>query len=103
MHYGLMNVPASFQRFMNEVFKDMLDVSVVVYLDDILVYSDNPDDHIKHVRQVLKRLRANDLFVKVDKCDFGVDTTSFLGFIVSPDGLKMDDVKIQVIRDWPMP
>ena len=103
MHYGLTNVPASFQRFMNEVFKDMLDVSVVVYLDNILVYSDNPDDHVKHIHQVLKHLCTNDLFIKVDKCDFGVDTTNFLGFIVSPDGLKMDDAKIQVIHDWPAP
>ena len=103
MHYSLMNTPAPFQWFMNEVFKDMLDVSIVVYLDDILVYSDNPDDHVKHVCQVLKRLHTNDLFVKVNKCDFGMDTTNFLGFIVSPDGLKMDDAKIQVIRDWPAP
>ena len=103
MHYGLTNVPTSFQQFMNEVFKDMLDVSVVVYLDDILVYSDNPDDHIKHVHQVLEHLRTNNLFVKVDKCDFGMDTTNFLGFIVSPDSLKMDDAKIQVIHDWPAP
>ena len=103
MHYSFMNAPASFQQFMNKVFKDMLDVSVVVYLDNILVYSDNPDDHVKHVRQVLKHLHTNDLFVKVNKCDFGVDTTNFLGFIVSPDGLKMDDVKIQVICDWPAP
>ena len=103
MHYGLMNTPTSFQWFMNEVFKDMLDVSVVVYLDDILVYSDNPDDHVKHVCQVLKRLCANDLFVKVNKCDFGADTMNFLGFIISPDSLKMDDVKIQVIHNWPAP
>ena len=88
---------------MNEVFKDMLDVSIVVYLDDILVYSDNPDDHVKHVCQVLECLCANDLFIKVDKCNFGMDTMNFLGFIVSPDGLKMDDVKIQVIHNWPAP
>ena len=103
MHYGLTNTPASFQQFMNEVFKDMLDVSIVVYLDDILVYSDNPDDHIKHIHQVLEHLRANNLFIKVNKCDFSVDTMNFLGFIVSPDGLKMDDAKIQVIHDWPAP
>ena len=61
MHYGLTNTPASFQRFMNEVFKDILDVCVVVYLDDILIYSDNPDEHLKHVREVLRRLRASNL------------------------------------------
>ena len=103
MHYGLMNAPASFQQFMNEVFKDMLDVSVIVYLDDILVYSKNPDDHIKHITEVLECLHTNDLFIKVNKCEFSMDTTNFLGFIVSPDSLKMDDSKIQVICDWPMP
>ena len=103
MHYGLTNAPASFQRFMNDCFKDLLDVCVVVYLDDILIYSENPDDHTDHVREVLRRLRANSLFAKLEKCEFGVDTTNFLGFIISPDGLKMDDAKVQVIRDWPTP
>jgi len=101
MHYGLTNAPASFQRFMNEVFKDLTDVCVVIYLDDILIYSDNPDEHLKHVRKVLRRLCANNLYAKVEKCAFSVDTTDFLGFVVGPDGLRMDESKIQVIRDWP--
>jgi hypothetical protein len=58
MHYSLTNAPASFQRFMNKVFKDILNVCVVVYLDDILIYSDNPDQYLKHVRKDLRRLRA---------------------------------------------
>ena len=103
MHYGLTNAPASFQWFMNEVFKDITDVCVVVYLDDILIYSDNPDEHLNHVREVLRRLRANNLYAKVEKCAFSVDTTDFLGFVVGPDGLRMDESKIQVIRDWPTP
>jgi len=103
MHYGLTNAPASFQRFMNDVFKDLLDVCVVVYLDDILIYSDNPDEHLPHVREVLRRLRAHNLYAKIEKCAFGVDTTDFLGFVVGPEGLRMDDSKIQVIRDWPTP
>ena len=103
MHYGLTNAPASFQRFMNDVFKDLLDVCVVVYLDDILIYSETPEDHLQHVREVLHRLRDNNLYAKVEKCAFSVDTTDFLGFIVGPDGLRMDDAKIQVIRDWPTP
>ena len=103
MHYGLTNAPASFQRFMNDCFKELLDVCVVIYLDDILIYSENPTDHAIHVREVLRRLRANSLFAKIEKCEFDVDTTSFLGFVISPDGLKMDDSKVQVIRDWPTP
>ena len=103
MHYGLTNAPASFQRFMNDIFKDLLDVCVVVYLDDILIYSKNPADHAKHVQEVLRRLRQNDLFAKLEKCEFNVDTTNFLGYIVSPTGLRMDESKIAVIKDWPTP
>ena len=103
MHYGLTNAPASFQRFMNDIFKDLLDVCVVVYLDDILIYSENPTLHTTHVHEVFRRLRANNLYAKLEKCDFNVDSTNFLGFIISPDGLRMDDTKIQVIRDWPTP
>jgi hypothetical protein len=69
MHYCLTNAPASFQRFINEVFKDILDVCVVVYLDGNLIYSDNPDEHLKHVREASRRLRAN-LYAKVEECAF---------------------------------
>jgi hypothetical protein len=103
MHYGLTNAPASFQRFMNEVFKDLLDMCIVVYLDDILIYSDDPAEHLNHVREVLRCLREHSLFAKVEKCAFSMDTTNFLRFIISPDGLRMDESKVQVIRDWPTP
>ena len=103
MHYGLTNTPASFQRFMNDIFKDMLNICMVVYLDDILIYSRDAADHTRHVQEVLHHLRSNDLFTKLEKCDFSVDTTNFLGFIISPEGLKMDDLKIKVIQDWPAP
>ena len=103
MHYGLTNAPASFQQFMNDIFKDMLDVCVVVYLDDILIYSRNPDNHTHHVQEVLQRLCSNDLFMKLKKCNFSINTTNFLSFIISPEGLKMDESKIQVIQDWPAP
>jgi hypothetical protein len=103
MHYGLTNTPASFQQFMNDVFKDMLDVCVVIYLDDILIYSDDPAKHNNHVRKVLHCLRTNNLYTKIEKCEFSVTTMSFLGFVISPEGLQMDDLKIQVIRNWPTP
>jgi hypothetical protein len=75
-----------------------LDVCVVVvYLDDTLIYSENPDEHLKHVREVLRRLCANNLYAKFEKRAFSVDTTD--GFVIGPDGLRMDDSKIQVIRD----
>jgi len=103
MHYGLTNAPASFQRFMNDIFKDLLDVCIVVYLDDILIYSENQTEHEEHVREVLRWLRTHSLFTKLEKCEFDVDTTNFLGFVITPDGLSMDDAKIQVIKDWPTP
>jgi len=103
MHYSLTNTPASFQHFMNNVFKDMLDVCVVVYLDDILIFSDDPAKHHEHIRKVLCRLRDNNLYAKIEKCEFDIKTMNFLGFIISPDGLQMDPAKIQAIRDWPTP
>ena len=88
---------------MNDVFKDMLDMCVVVYLDDILIYSENLDEHTEHMHKVLQRLHANSLFAKIEKCEFNVDTTNFLGFVITPDGIKMDESKVQVIQDWPTP
>jgi hypothetical protein len=82
--------------------RSFLDVCVVVHLDDILIYSENPDEHLKHV-EVLRRLRANNLYAKVKKCAFSVDTTDFLGFVIGPDGLRMGDSRIEVICDWPTP
>ena len=103
MPFGLTNAPAAFQRFMNDIFSDMLDVHVIIYLDDILVYSDDPAEHKKHVREVLQRLRKNGLYCKPEKCHFDKDTVNYLGFILSKDGLKMDPAKVQTIQDWPEP
>ena len=101
--FGLTNAPAVFQRFMNDIFHDLLDVNVVVYLDDILIYSDDMDQHKAHVREVLKRLRANGLYAGAQKCEFHKDTVEYLGYILSPDGLRMDPAKVKAITDWPEP
>jgi len=103
MPFGLTNAPAAFQRFMNDIFSNMLDVSVVVYLDDILIYSDNPEIHRKHVKEVLRRLRANGLYASEKKCFFHQEKVEFLGYIMSPEGLSMDEAKVKVIQDWPIP
>ena len=103
MPFGLTNAPAAFQRFMNDIFSDLLDVNVIIYLDDILVYSDDPAKHSEHVREVLRRLRKHNLFARLDKCHFSSDTVQYLGFILSKDGLKMDPSKVQTIQDWPEP
>ena len=103
MPFGLSNAPAAFQRFVNEVFADLLDVCVVVYLDDILIYSDNPDEHRAHVREVLRRLRKHHLYARADKCEFHAESVEYLGYILSRDGLTMAESKIKAILDWPEP
>lgn len=103
MPFGLCNAPATFQRFMNEVFADLLDISVVVYLDDILIYSDDPTSHTQHVREVLERLKKHGLFCQSSKCEFSTDTTEFLGFVCTSEGIKMDESKIDIIKKWPRP
>lgn len=103
MPFGLTNAPAAFQRFMNDIFSDLLDRFMIVYLDDILIYSDDPKLHCKHVKEVLRRLRKHGLYARADKCEFDVDTVEYLGYILSPTGLTMDEKKVQVIQEWPEP
>ena len=103
MPFGLTNAPAAFQRFMNDIFSDLLDVHVIIYLDDILVYSNNLAQHKEHVHEVLQRLCKHGLFTQPDKCHFSADTIEYLGFILTKDGLKMDSAKVQIIQDWPEP
>jgi len=103
MPFGLTNAPAAFQRFVNSILSDMLDVCVVVYLDDILIYSEDIESHQKHVREVLRRLRKHNLFAKPEKCEFHTTSTEYLGFCLSPDGLSMSADKVKAISDWPEP
>ena len=97
MPFGLTNAPAAFQRFMNDIFSDMLDVCVIIYLDDILIYSDNKELHRKHVREVLRRLRENGLYAGTNKCTFHTDTVEYLGYILSPTGLTMDPAQYMLL------
>jgi hypothetical protein len=101
---GLTNMPSTFQRFMNDIFSDMLDVSVIVYLDNILIYS-NGDlfQHHMYVREVLHHLRKHKLFVKAEKCAFHANTVEYLGYILTPDSLTMDPTKVVTITTWPVP
>ncbi|KAJ1189836.1 hypothetical protein NDU88_006578 [Pleurodeles waltl] len=103
MPFGLTNAPAIFQRFMDSVFSDLLNQTVVIYLDDILIYSRNPELHSSHVKQVLQRLRAHQLFCKPEKCEFDKTEVKYLGYHLSPTGIAMDQEKVQAILDWPSP
>src|SRR5882724_6196923 len=103
MPEGLTNAPAAFQRFMNNIFVDMIDFIAIIYLDDILIYLDNITEHKAHVREVLRRLCANGLFVHADKCEFHITSCEYLGYMLSPEGLTMAPYKVQIIQDWPEP
>jgi hypothetical protein len=100
MTFGLSNAPAAFQRFMNDIFSDLLDVCVIVYLDDILIYSDDMSQHKKHVKEVLRRLRKHGLYTNAGKSKFHRDSVEYLGYILTYDGLRMAKDKVQTILDW---
>ncbi|SPC61574.1 uncharacterized protein UHOD_11610 [Ustilago sp. UG-2017b] len=103
MPFGLTNAPASFQHLMNDTFKDMLDRSLIIYLDDLLIYSSTLEQHQGHVSAILARLRQAGLYAKAEKCQFSTSQTEFLGFVVSDQGVSMDPSKTEVITNWPVP
>ncbi|MBW0509099.1 hypothetical protein O181_048814 [Austropuccinia psidii MF-1] len=103
MPFGLRNAPASFQNLVNYIFADFLDIFVVVYLDDIMVFSSSVEEHVKHVASVLQRLRDNNLFAKASKCVFRASSVEYLGYVVPSEGLKIDSSKVQQILNWPQP
>ncbi|KAF8761557.1 Reverse transcriptase (RNA-dependent DNA polymerase) [Rhizoctonia solani] len=90
MPFGLTNALAAFQHFMNDLFRDLIDVTMVIYLDNILIFLEDPKDHPTHVREVLSRLMKNQLFCKLSKCHFHVTTVNYLGIVISPAGFSMD-------------
>ena len=93
MPFGLCNAPGTFQHYMNDTFRDFLDEFLVVYLDDLLIYSDNLKEHRKHVRKVLEQLREAGLFLKLSKCEFHKQEMEFLGFVIGINGVRMDPAK----------
>ncbi|MBW0482822.1 hypothetical protein O181_022537 [Austropuccinia psidii MF-1] len=103
MPFGLTNAPASFQNLVNDIFQDPLDVYVVVYLNDIMVFSKFEEEHVTHVSTFLSRLRANNLFAKTSKFLFHVSSVEYLGYSVLFEGLKMAQEKVQQIMSWPSP
>ena len=100
MPFGLTNAPSTFQHLMNKIFHPILQKFVVVYLDDILVYSKTPEEHAQHLKTVLNILRDHQLIAKASKCFFFQTELRFLGHVLRPDGIFPDPDKIQTIRDW---
>ncbi|KAI2668703.1 Transposon Ty3-I Gag-Pol polyprotein [Labeo rohita] len=103
MPFGLCNSPSVFQQFINDVLRDMLGRWCYAYLDDILIYSKTLEEHTQHVRAVLRRLLAHQLYCKLEKCAFHQHSTTFLGFVISPQGVAMDPQKLEAVRSWPLP
>ena len=103
MSFGLSNASAVFMDLMKRVLKDFLDQFVIVFIDDILVYSQSKTEHEQHLRLVLQRLREHRLYAKFSKCEFWLPQVTFLGHIVSKEGILVDPSKIEAVRDWPRP
>jgi hypothetical protein len=101
MLFGLFNAPTTFMRVMNDVFRPFLDDFVIVYLDEILIFSETWDEHVRHVKQVLDTLHREKLYVKLSKCEFGKTALVYLGHIVGGGQLKIDPSKIDVIVNCP--
>ncbi|GJX58019.1 retrotransposon protein, putative, ty3-gypsy subclass [Tanacetum coccineum] len=103
MPFGLTNAPAVFMDLMNRIFHEYLDKFVIVFIDDILVYSKSEEEHERHLRIVLEILRQKKLYAKFSKCEFWLQQVAFLGHIVSADGIIMDPSKVEAITKWPRP
>jgi hypothetical protein len=103
MPMGLTNAPATFQRLINNILMPFLDITCICYLDDILIYSARPEDHEKDVKAVMQVLQDTNLRVKLSKCRFGVQEVTFLGYVISTEGIKMDPAKIAPILEWNTP
>ena len=100
MPFGLTNAPAVFQTLVNDVLRDLLNICVVVYLDDILIFSRTPKEHTTHIHLVLQRLLENRLFVKAEQCVFNMASVEFLGHILEKGQVQADPKKIRAVEEW---
>src|SRR3954468_13811425 len=103
MPFGLTNAPATFQALVQDILRPLLDKLVIVYIDDILIFSKTDAEHCEHIRQVLALLRQHKLYGKISKCEFFKTSVSYLGHIISNQGIATDPEKVEAIQAWPVP
>jgi hypothetical protein len=101
--FGLTNAPAYFTNMMNKVFMDEVDKFMVVFIDDILVYSSIAEEYEQHLRVVLERLRQNQLYAKFSKCEFWLEEVAFLDHVLTAEGVVVDLAKIEAVKEWEQP
>ena len=100
---GLCNAPATFQSLMNSIFHDCMDGFIVVYMDDLLIFSKDKESHYKHLELVLSRLEKHELYVAPKKYEFMKDNIDFLGLLIGKDGIRVNPKKVEILKTWPKP
>ncbi|MCI29905.1 retrotransposon protein, partial [Trifolium medium] len=103
MPFGVTNAPAIFMDYMNRIFHPFLDKFVVVFIDDILIYSRSEEEHAEHLRIVLQVLKEKKLYAKLSKCEFWMKEISFIGHVISSEGIVVDPAKVEVVLQWSTP
>jgi len=103
MPFGLTNTPSNFQDMVNHVFSDMIDLGLLVYKDDFLIYAKTQEEHDQRFKEMLRRLQENRLAVSPDKCVWKTQGVEFLGYVIGQDGIKMARGKVEAVLDWKMP
>jgi hypothetical protein len=103
MPFGLTNAPATFQALVQDILRPLLDICVIVYIDDILIYSQNEKEHTQHICQVLEILRKHKMYGNMAKCEFFKESVEYLGHVISSKGISTDPKKVEAVKQWPIP